>query len=376
MPAHLSAAGMPRAALVAVAVTPSPYQQSRAPDAVRPGPSALPAFAIIVNVPNAADYAARPTGTPVAVAIAFHRLFKDGKLRADYETFHSTFKAATLDKSVYINFDLDRLGDFCVPPDDAFGSGFGFSISNYIQRVVSKYRAYTRPTPHELCLPDSGDFALSKRMADPLASQDVYRLQADRKAKVIDVYTLTSAWWERQSDGKHIVIRQVGEAPVAVGYKPHAYAFEVKALDPKPDAHGWVDPNAHFETVRSRLRWQMRILNGVLNSVGNFGRHDAMHEKYVARLDRLRIEVGGHTDRQEEDEQYNIFLSRGRAESFVNNLRQAMPEILTYPGAVGQIPDQVSKRLRPCPYGSKECGGVAGKRDPDCEKVTVRLVLD
>jgi hypothetical protein len=352
----------------------SPYDQSR--QQVPPPPRFLPSFAILCNVPTAVEYANNPPITTLGIAIAFHRIFSSyGVPNRDLVNIYPSLSMTSFNREVYVNLDLDRIVGHVVPVGPP-SLNYSFNEDRFAKAIVDRYRAYATPTEFEFCIPDNS-LNLSRRMANCLASEDSYVVQSESDpARTQVVNTLTEAWWRRDAAGNFLSAVLLPVIPVPIRYQTNEFLYDSKLLEPPLNPGETVrDYEKYYKTTRDLLWKQLRRLNSIVNIISNFGDHSPLHPDYVARLARIKIEIGGHTDKKA-SAAVNEPLSLKRAQHIVNHVKISVAGILTYPAAVGPVPDIISSRLTAKGYGYTECPGASGVPDPSCRNVTTRLVMD
>ena len=352
----------------------SPYEQSRGQTAPPP-PRFLPSFAILCNVPTTAEYSANPPISTLGIAIAFHRIFTSyGNARKGLANSYPALSMTSFNREIYVNLDLDRTVDHVVPVNPP-STNYTYDEKAFAKKIVDRYRAYTAPTEFEFCVPDP-TLNLSRRMGDSLGGEDFYVVQVeDEPDRTQVVKTLTEAWWRRDPDGALFSGLLLPVVPIPIRYQTSEFEFQAKLLEPPlPPGETIPDYTKYYNATRDRLWKQLRRINSIVNIVSNFGDLSVMHPDYVARLAKVRVEIGGHTDKKA-SKALNEVLSLKRAQHIVTHVRTSIAGVLTYPAAVGKVPDVISTRLVAKGYDYSECDGPSGVPTPSCRNVTTRLVM-
>jgi len=147
----------------------------------------------------------------------------------------------------------------------------------------------------------------------------------------------------------------------------------------------------YFEDRKKGLWELLTQYNSILNILHNHGdqatdskgRSMPLHPDYLKMMEKVRVEIGGHTDRMgeatkpgEKPKFDNKKLSLLRADGIVAHLNSNMPATLKSPAA-GNLPNLLAGRLSAAGYGADECAppaeGGEPQKDRGCRKVSVRL---
>lgn len=366
----------------------SPYDQSRgAPPP--PRRTGLPSLAIFAGVPTAEEgKAAGDAGSPVAIVFAFHRMYGPlGNMRSDIVgsgpdpalPYLWPIRNLKFNREVYVRFGGVALGTFISesPP----GSGtYPFNGTAFVDAVLKHYHAYEQPGPADFCVADP-DLSRSRRMADVLQGRKSYLVRKEKSTDVEEVASSTDAMWRQLPSnlpkGPWFEALVPFAKPARASYYTDAFGFDATSLEPSDDVDGVEDNEKNFARIVEKVSAQLRQLNALVSVISNFGDVSALHPIYRARLKKVRIEVGGHTDRMG-GKSHNEALSAKRAGKVVEWASGTLGTILDYPAAVSPVPDMLSDLMVPKGYADAECTADTGvKPTPThvCRKISVRLVM-
>jgi hypothetical protein len=366
----------------------SPYDQSRGalPPSRRTG---LPSLAIFAAVPTAAEIQdAGVAGVPVAIVFAFHRMYgPKGNMRSNIVgsgpdpsyPYVWPIRDQKFNRELYVRFGGVKLGTFI--SESPRGSGlYPFNGTAFVDAVLDHYHAYEQPGPADFCVADP-DLSRSRRMADVLQGRKSYLVRKEKSTEVEEVASATDAMWRQLPSnlpkGPWFEAMVPLASPTPASYYTDAFGFDATSLEPSNDVDGVADNQENFARIAQKVSAQLRQLNALVSVISNFGDTAALHPTYKARLKKVRIEVGGHTDRMA-SKSYNEALSAKRAGQVVEWACGTLGTILDYPSTVSPVPDMLSDLMVPKGYAYEECTadpGVEPSPKPVCRKISVRLVM-
>ena len=390
---------LPAAALHSLSgVADSPYDQSRAarapygetakepPDPDWDSPY-LPNAAIFGNIPTPNDYAtAAPESPPILlIAIAFHKMYKSpGKLRDAAKGMtlkgqrgYKNLEGKKLQDFVYVNSANYDLSQYVIDNPEG-GPSKILDQAKFLKLLLNRYRTYEGPRPFDFCAPDPAQ-ARSRKMIDSLVNQDRWSVVTeDGKATEI-VKTLTDVMWRKDADdGAYLEAWLLTVPAIEMCYAFSESGFSEVFLEP-PERQTAKD---YFKNRQKALLDLLEQYNSILNIFHNYGdqaggkgKSVPLHPDYLKMLEKVRVEIGGHTDRMGEAAKPgempkfdNRKLSLARADGIVAHLNSP---------AAGNLPNLVAGRLSAAGYGADECtppvGGGEPQKDRGCRKVSVRL---
>lgn len=362
----------------------SPYDAARDGGASPPAKRRMPALAVVGSVPTAARYAAPGAAPVLGILLPFRRLFvTGGTLRSvvalDKEPDHKCYRELSpmgTDEEIYVNFGEHDLGLFVEENPEEKGE---YSLKNqaFVDMVYKRYQAYRTPGPYEFCVKDAG-YARAMDLVNMCGGAGPWTTAAEKPTPTQKTETVETFWermWRSRSPGGRLVESVLIVArPVGACYQSDKFLFAPSDLEPNNDDETVLTDNITYHTkVAGDVATRVRQINALLCAFTRWGDLAGLHPTYVKAVEKLRVEVGGHTD-DILSVAHNQALSWKRAEGVMAHLCAKMKEITEFPESVVTPLDATSDRLVTKGYASTECPTKQPQKDRACRKITLRLV--
>ena len=363
----------------------SPYDEARA--GIPPPAKRFPGLAVMCTPPSptaflpSADGVVNEAATFLAILLPFRRLYEDnGVMRSDIKRDKATETAPYRDRSfyktdprIYVNFGHFKLADYLDAIPSQKGQ-FSLKAENFVTDIVEVYNTYTTPRPRDFCIDDPG-YVLSSSIINMFAGDGPFMVRKKGGSGIESVATHWDSVWRKLPSGRWFESLLIRTPAIPACYYTDDFLFQADNLNPNPDNPDTLNDNERYYLgIKDRLHRELRHVNAVLNIISNFGETETFHPYYTTLLNKMVVEVGGHTDHIEPRPGYNQGLSEERAKAVTKYISDNIGTILTYPASVTKSVDSVSERLTPGAHAASECPTQSPTPDRACRKISVRLV--